>query len=186
MEKQETIADIIAEIRKIDCDEICPWWADGGSCDSCPLGGSGKNCSFSKFADRLEAAWKRGKAEIEADALAAGGLVEASRAIAEKSSVVGDAVKMREALKTVKRYFDGYTVNILELRRKVDAALAKPPRNCDRFATLEDAYKAHREICEEYGACNKACVYKSGHSGVYQCFEAWLFAPAMEQKGAVS
>lgn len=70
-----------------------------------------------------------------------------------------------------------------DLADDVHDLLQKPPRNCDRFATLEDAHKAHREICEEYGACNKACVYKSGHSGTYQCFEAWLFAPATEQKG---
>ena len=59
---QEKSADIIAEMRKSDCDEICPWWADGGSCDFCPLGRNGKNCSFSNYADRLEAALKREKA----------------------------------------------------------------------------------------------------------------------------
>lgn len=34
---------------------------------------------FAEIADRIEAAWKREKAEIEADALAVGGCVEASR-----------------------------------------------------------------------------------------------------------
>lgn len=43
----------------------------------------------------------------------------------------GDCAKMREALKTVKRYLDGYTVNVPEMRSQVDAALAAPPRNCD-------------------------------------------------------
>ena len=58
-EMKEAIADIIAEMRKSDRDKICPWWADGGSCDLCPLGRNGKNCSFSNYADRIEAAWKR-------------------------------------------------------------------------------------------------------------------------------
>lgn len=169
MEKQETIADIIAEMRKSDCDEICPWWADGGSCDFCPLGRSGKNCSFSNYANRFEAALGREKATTK------------------KSLVVDDCAKLREALQQAK-------VAILAARKKmgvdnpiileiIDAALAAPARNCDRFATLEDARKEHHKICEEYGACNKACGYKSGHSGTYQCFEAWLFAPATEQKG---
>ena len=35
-----------------------------------------------------------------------------------------NAAAMCEALKTVKRYFDGYTVNVPEMRRQVDAALA--------------------------------------------------------------
>ena len=35
--------------------------------------------------------------------------------------------KLREALKAAKQYLDGYSTNILELRRKVDAALAEPP-----------------------------------------------------------
>ena len=35
--------------------------------------------SFSSLADCIEAAWKREKSEIEADALAVGGIVEAAR-----------------------------------------------------------------------------------------------------------
>ena len=56
----------------------------------------------------------------------------------------GDCAKLREALKPVKRYLNGYTVNILELRRTVDAALTAPARNCDRFGG--DIEKL-REVC---------------------------------------
>lgn len=186
MNKQETIADIIAEIRKSDCDEICPWWADGGSCDSCPLGGSGKNCSFSKFADRLEAAWKREKSEIEADALAAGGLVEASRATAEKSSVVGDAVAMREVVKELldAMYDMGideetvsiaaespnchmHSVELLSVIKKAKAALAKPPRNCD-VGTPEEQEERYAMFIKEHWTLGKTALqwaqmpYKEG------------------------
>ena len=44
-----------------------------------------------------------------------------------------NSAALRDVLKTVKRYLDGYTVNVLEMRSQVDAALAKPARNCDRF-----------------------------------------------------
>jgi len=44
-----------------------------------------------------------------------------------------DMAKLREALKAAKQYLDGYTVNILELRRMVDEALSAPARNCDVF-----------------------------------------------------
>lgn len=37
----------------------------------------------------------------------------------------GEASKLREALKAAKQYLDGYSTNILELCRKVDAALAE-------------------------------------------------------------
>ena len=38
-------------------------------------------------------------------------------------------VAMREALKSAKHYLDGYSVHVLEFRRKVDAALAALPNN---------------------------------------------------------
>lgn len=64
-----------------------------------------------EIADRLEAALKR----------------ELSKNVSKNGDdfgQLGDAAKLREALKTVKRYLDGYTVNVPEMRRQVDAALA--------------------------------------------------------------
>ena len=57
----EALADIMAEMREIPSelpnpDDFCPWWADGGNCTRCPLGWGGKNCSFPKLANRIEAA----------------------------------------------------------------------------------------------------------------------------------
>lgn len=47
----------------------------------------------------------------------------------------GNAAAMREALVMVKRLFDGrlmWQPDIRKAHEAVDAALAKPPRNCDR------------------------------------------------------
>lgn len=162
----ETIADIIAEMRD--------WLGDANSYD------------LRSLADRLEAAWKREKSAIEDDALAVGGIVEASRATAEKSSTVGDAAKLREALKTVKRYFDGYTVNILELRRKVDAALAAPPRNCE-VGTAEEQARRFNDYCHKQGnSCSVgrskgACLMFKGHK--VDCAIVWSRSP-YEKGGA--
>ena len=56
-------------------------------------------------------------------------------AAAEKYSAVGNAAKMREALLMVKKLFDGrimFQNAIREAHKAVEAALAAPPRNCDR------------------------------------------------------
>lgn len=176
MNEQETIADIIAKMHR---------FAEQHEYDHPDMNTNAQG--IQDYADRLEAAWKREKSAIEADALAVGGMVEASRATAEKPSAVGDRAKMREALLRCDAITQLPEVrneqSIKDMRNIIKRALAAPQRNCDRFATPEDARKEHRKICEEYGACNKACGYKSGHSGIYQCFEAWLFAPATEKEG---
>lgn len=75
---RETLEEISTWIR-VDFHEICPWQAHGGRCAGCPLGGAGNNCIFDKIADKVDAAAKRERTEIEADALAVGGIVEAAR-----------------------------------------------------------------------------------------------------------
>ncbi len=88
--------------------------------------------SFNNVFDRIEAALRREKAAIEADALAVGGYVAAT---AEKSSAVGDCAKLREALGKLRAELWNNTViagkRKFELYEIADAALAAPPRNCD-------------------------------------------------------
>ena len=117
----------------------------------------------------------------------------AAPATAEKSSAVGDAAKLREALErvlcwlkrmnaeplntlAVSELTPSYAVNktaksIIEDNdyhiSQLTAALSAPPRNCDRFATLPDALAAWRDIDpREAGP-----------------FDTWLFALATEQEG---
>ena len=86
----------------------------------------------------------------------------------------GNTAALHEALKPVKRYLDGYTVNILELRRTVDAALTAPTRNCDRFASAEEAWDAYDAWVESYR--------EKGETEPLNEF-GWLFAPATEHEG---
>ena len=58
--------------------------------------------------------------------------------------------KMREALKAMRMFLDGYTVNNLELRRMVDAALTEPPRNCD-VGTAEEQTERFESFCDKNG-----------------------------------
>lgn len=60
---------------------------------------------------------------------------------------IHNAAAMRVALKTVKRYFDGYTVNVPEMRSQVDAALAAPPRNCDVGTAEEQDKRFTYQFC---------------------------------------
>ncbi len=61
------------------------------------------------------------------------------------------------------------------------AALAAPARNCDRFATAEDAYKAFSSYCfnrPSEGKCVGCPIV--GEGGKSNCFGAWLMAAAQE------
>ena len=109
--------------------------------------------------DRIEAAAKRER--------------EATR---EKSSQVGNAAKMREALENIAEYdraatchtensiFLGYLYQIEEW---AESALAAPPRNCDRFTTLDDARNAFFEDYVPDETCSSA-----------NAFAIWLFDEA--------
>ena len=95
-------------------------------------------------------------------------VVAAKRRIATdgKLSTAGNMAAMREALVMVKRLFDGrlmWQPDIRKAHEAVDAALAKPPRNCDRpeCATTNAAQDVWRK--EDGG---KTAYYE------------WLFAEA--------
>ena len=112
-ENQETIADIVADIRAQN--QGLP--EDGYALS--PL-----VCDLLGLADRIEAAAKRER--------------EATR---EKSSQVGNAAKLREACEALMSEIGGYLTDGLEVIwcsisgktiNKARAALSAPPRNCDR------------------------------------------------------
>ena len=93
------------------------------------------------FADRIEVTWKREIAEVEASALDVGGVVEASRH-------TGNAAAMREALDRIgniagfvaENCDDQQTATYMnDIISNVQAALAAPPRNCDRFQVAAEA-----------------------------------------------
>lgn len=133
---------------------------------------------FRKMLDRFDAANKR---EVQ-NALDAGGFVEASR----KNKQVGDAAKLREALKaTLDLLWDIHNANrspqsnqAYAVIRQIKAALAAPPRNCDIYLT-EEAVDAATVTVRDCEACSRIdmeapCVF---------CMVRWLLAPATEKEG---
>ena len=149
----ETVADIVAQMRGRGEDGRMDrrLWLD--------------------YADRIEAAWKRERANVEADALEAGGIVEAERN-AEKSSEVGNVAAMREAmvrlrdeelhlLETNVRHGIGLTAFGLNqacqiIRDLIEAALSAPPRNCD-VGTAEEQAERMRLYCNSHGEDESGC-----------------------------
>ena len=149
--KQETIADIVADIRAQN--QGLP--EDGYALS--PL-----VCDLLSLADSIEAAAKRER--------------EATR---EKSSQVGNAAKMREACENIAEYAktaacyiedidDAHLLGYLnQIERWAEAALSAPPRNCDRFATLDDARNAFFADYVPDETCSSATA-----------FAIWLFDKA--------
>ena len=151
--KQETIADIVADIRAQN---------QGLPEDSYAL--SPLVCDLLSFADRIEAAAKR---EREAGAEAAQvcgeiGEMIGREATREKSSRVGNAAKMRNALSDacyamfnfLKTQNGGYE-EMAKALDKAKAALAVPPRNCD-VGTDEEQSRRYEELCDRH-TCGSRC-----------------------------
>ncbi len=174
MSGHETIADIVAEMRKVKGFPV-------------PYAPSGHNGVWATdlidFADRIEAAWRHEKAEAEADALAVGGIVGAT---AEKSSVGGNAAAMREALKGLDEEMtfcernvelgigfalEGLREHCRIVRQILNAALSAPARNCDK------TYRNKYDIIGRY------VFEKEPKIVTVEGFIDWFTAPAAERKG---
>ena len=172
----ETIADIVADIRAQN---------QGLPEDSYAL--SPLVCDLLSLADRIEAAAKR---EREAGAEAAQvcgeiGEMIGREATREKSSRVGNAAKMRDALKgaleAIKTLSKTHNNDLPEDVRALlggiafDAteALSAPPRNCDIGNALEQVSR-HRIWCKCGGGCAVSCK---------MCFAKWSQMP-YEEGGA--
>ena len=151
-EKQETIADIVAEMRL----GVKDWKGER-------LG------VFDCFADRIEAAAKRER--------------EATR---EKSSQVGNAAKIRDALSDacyamfnfLKTQSGGYE-EMAKALDKAKATLAEPPRNCD-VGTAEEQSRRYEELCDRH-TCGSRCSATGCPMYEYDCSPlAWGQMPYEE------
>ena len=160
-EKHETIADIVAKMRK-RAEEVYAG-QDGypeSWKDQMDYG------EIYELADRIEAAHKR---ELETTI--------------EKSSVVGNVTKMREALlkasvvlKDAPHYLltDEYVNECLAL---IYSALAAPPRNCDKYNTDDEAYAGFRKFCDE-SECNE-CRFDQNTT---TCRLSWLYSEVEKEE----
>ena len=104
---------------------------------------------------------------------------------------VGNEAKLRETLVAVKKSIDEIGASSLDgdpeilmmsltqvcarLSARIDAALDAPPRNCDRYATPNDAMKAFEAFMRQQG--------KLGFINPYTEAFKWLFAPATAAGG---
>ena len=119
----------------------------------------------------------------------------------EKSSAVGNAAAMREALVAVKKSIDGIGESSLDcdptilmasltqvcarLSARIERALSAPARNCDLYASATEALKAQDVAFNEdnfkNGECKLGCP--GCDDGLINCKILWLFATAKERKG---
>ena len=159
-EKQETIADILAEIRLRG---DTPWKhtrPDGyGGYETITIN---RNEYLISIADRIEAAHKR-------------------EATAEKSSAVDNGAKMREALEDSNGLLEELAAigewceSAREQIADNKAALAAPPRNCDIHTDFNDAITT---------LANKRNWHDGKWNSERYCILAsWLLAPATEKEG---
>lgn len=107
-EKHETLAGIVREIRQAEV----TWHRS----EIAQL----PTQYLKEWADRIEAAWKR-----------------ESEATTEKSSRVGNAAAMREALETISKCDTSKEEDCYTLYRVCEAALSAKPRNCDALSKDE-------------------------------------------------
>jgi hypothetical protein len=150
------------------------------------------------YADRIEAAWRREKSEIEADALAVGGLVEAERrrVVVSKTetTTVGNAAAMRDAvvkaltLINVCDWPPGVSLDgVAEVIREIDSALAAPARQCD-VGTPEEQERRYERFCDSHkwvddeGA--NACLADCPLYNTSECALHWAQTPYAEEEGA--
>lgn len=142
--------------------------------------------AFHLYADRIEAASKRERENAAKTAM----MAKCEICAKIGPAVVGNAAALRDALEAMVAFWDihggAYSVRVFPVRDNPEeveaervsvmargkAALAAPPRNCDRFATLKDAQEA-------FFPCHLPC-YTQTRVGA---FLDWLFAPAAPKGG---
>lgn len=103
----------------------------------------------------------------------------------EKSSQVGNAAAMREALVMVKRLFDGrimFQQTIRKAHEEVNSALAEPPRNYD-VGTPEEQSARFDAHCRKHMGCLTCPLREKDGCVPKHCEFAWAQMP-YEEGGA--
>ena len=134
-EKRETVADILAEYRN-DADAMDRGWLYQPTAEY-----------VRRLLDRIEAAWKREREAVEADALAVGGIVEASRHKPGNAAALREALLRCEAISCLPEIREQQSVR--DMRNIIAAALSAPARNCDIYPKRDDAGEAWNMTLDE-------------------------------------
>ena len=113
---------------------------------------------------------------------------------------IGNKTKLREAverclavLKRIDWLGDGVFPNgkfvspelLARAIQEAEAALAEPARNCDKYATADEALKAQEQMFNDSNFANGECKLGCPECDNPRvgCKIAWLFAPATEKEG---
>ena len=136
---------------------------------------------------RIEAAWRREKSEIEANALSVGGIVEAAR------HKLGNAAAMREACQKMRDLLmlrgDGKAYCILswdefnDSQKMLRSAISAPARQCD-VGTAEEQIGRFREFCQAEKCGRYRCRGGSKSICIDRCAIAWAQMPYAAEEGA--
>ena len=130
-EGRENIENVLADFRQyLSNTKIPPEVAEAIAC----------------YLDRIKAAANRERETIETNAIAVGGIVEAAPT-AEKSSAVGNAAAMREAMEKAKKAICHHAAHICQ---------SLSWENSNIQSNCADVLCAHRELCEAKTAINAA------------------------------
>lgn len=195
-DKPETLAAIVAEIRNAAKDSYAEKTAKRledheatGTRDALDIKDAiqclrDDDKYLLDLADRIEAAAERMRdayCELckEKDAAYDRLLLERDKAI--KARAPGNAAAMRESIETMRRYAmlpqEQLSLSLLQrtIHEKCDAALAAPARNCDRFATAEEARVAFQNLRGHKILADVELWDSMDEAGA---LVRWLFAPA--------
>lgn len=74
---------------------------------------------------------------------------------------------------------DTFVEKIRVLRSAIASEKLRPVRNCDKFATAEEAYDGFREMCNGIGCAH--CRFRDCKS-LFRCALAWLYAEAEKEE----
>ena len=173
-EQNETIADIVAEMRKMkryaksdsnDCRYVAYW-------------------CYQTFADRIEAAWKRDELRW---AKANG---ELAKMLAFENAQGGNAAAIREALEKIVELTapcEGVTSIELQVQAEALTALSLPPRNCDVGTALEQS-KRFMDFCRPgYRPPNcEECKVYTNRMNKFWCQLEWAQTPYAAKEGGVT
>jgi len=172
--------------------EICAKCADGEIEPECEYYGEPNGCNSPTYqehphpdnaAARDEVVLRLSKEEYKGMQEALSEHDRLCEMLTESRMSIGNAAAMREALVKIR---DKCVIYNNDLAEEIDAlcgnALSAPARNCDKYATADEALKAQQAAFEESNFENGEC--KLGCPGCddfpIKCEVRWLFAPAKE------